>query len=126
MKVKLVGTMLLLIAVSAAAQQAPGDLSGFLPVSGEVAGWKLSGEPKNYRGDQLFQMINGGAGIYHEYGFRQALSAEYVDLNGKSISLEIYEMKSSALAYGIYTFKIGNNGKAVSIGQEAMLQALLP
>lgn len=122
MKVKLVGTMLLLIAVSAAAQQALGDLSGFLPASGDIAGWKLSGEPKNYRGDQLFQMINGGAGIYHEYGFRQALSAEYVDVNGKSISLEIYEMKSPASAYGIYTFKIGDNGKAVSIGQEAMLQ----
>jgi hypothetical protein len=122
MKVKLVGTMLLLLAASAGAQQAPGDLFGFLPVSGEVAGWKLSGKPKNYRGDQLFQMINGGAGIYHEYGFRQALSAEYVDENGKSISLEIYEMKSPASAYGIYTFKIGADGKALSIGQEAMFQ----
>ncbi len=122
MRVKLVGTILLLIAVSAAAQQAPGDLSGFLPASGDIAGWKLSGEPKNYRGDQLFQMINGGADIYHEYGFRQVLSAEYADVGGKSISLEIYEMKSPASAYGIYTFKIGDNGKAVSIGQEAMLQ----
>ena len=71
--------MLLLIAASAAAQQAPGDLSGYLPASGEVAGWTLSDAPKNYRGDKLFVMINGGADIYHEYGFTQVLSAEYVD-----------------------------------------------
>lgn len=122
MKAKLVGTMLLLIAVSAAAQQAPGDPSGCLPASGDIAGWKLSGQPRNYRGDQLFEMINGGAGIYHEYGFRQVLSAEYADASGKSIGLEIYEMTSPASAYGIYTFKIGDNGKAMSIGQEAMLQ----
>ncbi len=122
MHVKLIGITLLLIAASAAAQQAPGELSGYLPASGEVVGWKMSGEPKSYRGDQLFRMINGGAGIYHEYGFRQVLSAEYVDVSGRSIGLEIYEMKSPASAYGIYTFKIGDNGKAMSIGQEAMLQ----
>jgi hypothetical protein len=122
MQVKLIAITLLLIAASAAAQQATGDLSGYLPASGEVAGWKLHNEPKNYRGDELFRMINGGAGIYHEYGFRQALSAEYVDVSGKSISLEIYEMKSPASAYGIYTFKMGDNGKALSIGREALLQ----
>ena len=79
MRGKCIGVILLLIAASAAAQQAPGDLSGYLPASGEVAGWTLSDAPKNYRGDELFVMIDGGADIYHEYGFTQVLRAEYVN-----------------------------------------------
>ena len=117
-----IAALLLLIAVSAAAQQGPGDLSGYLPASGEVVGWKLSDAPKNYRGDKLFVMINGGADIYHEYGFTQVLSAEYADVHGKSLSLELYEMESPAAAYGIYTFKIGAGGKTLAIGQEALLE----
>ena len=117
-----IGVLLLLITANAAAQRGPGDLSGYLPASGEVAGWKLSDAPKNYRGDKLFVMINGGADIYHEYGFTQVLSAEYADVHGKSLTLEIYEMESPAAAYGIYTFKIGAGGKALAIGQEALLE----
>ncbi len=117
-----IGVLLVLIAASAAAQQVPGDLSGYLPASGEVAGWKPSEAPKNYRGDKLFVMINGGADIYHEYGFTQVLSAEYADASGKSLTLEIYEMESPAAAYGIYTFTIGAGGKALAIGQEALLE----
>ena len=122
MRGKCVCVILLLIAVSAAAQQAPGDLSVFIPKSGEVSGWTLSEEPKNYYGDNLFQMINGGADIYHEYGFTQVLSAEFMDARGKSIKLEIYEMESPAAAYGIYTFKVGDSGKALAIGREAFLE----
>jgi hypothetical protein len=124
MRGKCIGLMLFLIAVSAAAQQAhgAGDLSGYLPASGEVAGWTLSDTPKNYRGEELYVMIDGGADIYYEYGFTQVLRAEFVNDRGKSIKLEIFEMESPAAAYGIYTFKIGGNGKALAIGQEALLE----
>jgi hypothetical protein len=122
MRGKCIGVMLLLIASSTAAQQAPGDLSGYLPASGAVAGWKLSEAQKSYRGDRLYLMINGGADVYHEYGFTQVLSAEYEEVGGKSIKLEIYEMESPAAAYGIYTFKIGAGGKELAIGQEGLLE----
>jgi hypothetical protein len=124
MRGKYIGVMLLLIAASTAAQQAPGawNLSGYLPASGEAAGWMLNDAPQNYRGDELFVMIDGGADIYHEYGFTQVLRAEYVNGRGKSIKLEIFEMESPAAAYGIYTFKIGGSGKTLTIGQEALLE----
>ena len=122
MRGKCIGFILILIAVSSAAQQTPGGLSGYLPASGAVAGWKLSEAPKSYRGDKLYLMINGGADIYHEYGFTQVLSAEYEEVGGKSIKLEIYEMESPAAAYGIYTFKIGAGGKELVIGQEGLLE----
>jgi hypothetical protein len=123
MRRKCIGVVLLVfIAASAAAQQLPGDLSGYLPASGEIAGWTLSDTPKNYRGDELFVMINGGADIYFEYGFKQVVAAEYVDVRGKSIKVEIYEMESPVAAYGIYTFKIGDGGRALAIGQEALIE----
>ena len=122
MRATCIGLLLLLIAASAAAQQGPGDLSGYLPASGEVAGWKLSETPRSYRGDKLFVMINGGAEIFHEYGFTQVISAEYQEVRGKSITVEIYEMESPAAAYGIYTFRVGSGGKALAIDQEGLLE----
>ncbi len=117
-----IGLILLLTAAGAVAQQAPGDLFGYLPSSAEVAGWTPNDEPKNYRGDGLYVMIDGGADIYREYGFTQVLCAEYVNVRGKSIKLEIYEMESPAAAYGIYTFKTGDGGKALAVGREALLE----
>ena len=113
---------LLLVAASATAKPMPEDLTGLLPAGGEVAGLKLSGPPRNYRGDNLYQMIDGGADIYHEYGFRQVLSAEYQDGGGKIIKLELYEMESPTAAYGIHSFKVGEGGKALAIGQKARLE----
>ncbi len=119
---KTLALLLLLIAASATAGQAPENLAGFLPASGEVAGLTQSETPQGYRGDDLYQMIDGGADIYHEYGFRQVLSAEYLDGRGKIIKLEIYEMEGPAAAYGIYSFKIGEGGKALPIGQEGLIE----
>lgn len=117
-----VGMILMLFAANAFAKELPGVISGYLPESGAVTGWSLSEAPKTYRGDELFMMIDGGADIYHEYGFVQVIAADYANGNGKSIRAEIYEMESPAAAYGIYSFKIGKQGKAPAIGQGALLE----
>lgn len=119
---KLFALLLLFMAASASAGQAPENLAGLLPASGEVAGFTPNGTPQAYHGDDLFQMIDGGADIYHEYGFRQVLSAEYLDAHGKTIKLEMYEMESPAAAYGIYSFKVGEGGKPLAIGQEGRIE----
>ena len=114
--------LLLFIAASATAGQGPENLAGLLPTGGEVAGLTPGGESQAYHGDDLYQMIDGGADIYHEYGFRQVLSAEYVDGGGKIIKLELYEMEDPDAAYGIYSFKVGEGGKALAIGREGRLE----
>lgn len=119
---KTLALLLLFLAASATAGQAPENLAGFLPASGEAAGLTQSDTTQGYLGDDLYQMIDGGADIYHEYGFRQVLSAEYLDDRGKTIKLEIYEMESPAAAYGIYSFKVGEVGKALAIGQEGLIE----
>ena len=122
MRVFLVGIVLLLGAAAAAARPSPGDLSGYRPANGDVCDWRPDGEPTVYRGEALFRMINGGADIYHEYGFSQVMRETYFNAGERSINLEIYRMKSPAAAYGIYSFKAGEGGTPMAIGQEARLQ----
>lgn len=108
-------------ACSALAQEQNG-LSAYLPADNEAPGWKLDGPTRTFRGDDLFMMINGGADIYHEYGFVQVLAATFVNPSEETVKLEIYQMKSPGAAYGAYTFKAGEGGEEGSLGQEARLQ----
>lgn len=98
------------------------DLQSLLPKTGEVDSWKPVGMPENAVGDDLYILINGGAEIYHEYGFKQVVMQEYQNDKQKSINVEIYEMNDAASAFGIYSFKTGKDGKAVAIGQDALLE----
>ncbi len=98
-----------------------GTLTKALPKDGDVEGWKRHRPQQHYEGEDLYEYINGGAEIYHEYGFVQVVIQDYVDNTGKSISVEIYEMTSPASAYGMYTFKTSTKGKWIAIGSDAQL-----
>lgn len=74
-----------------------------LPNPFSLPGLHTSGEPKIYSGDDLFEMINGGADIYLEYGFVKTVSQNYSGLNGNtSLRIEIYQMTDPDAAYGIF------------------------
>jgi hypothetical protein len=98
------------------------DLKAYLPSARDLPGWAPSGEPQHYVGEDLYTYIDGGAEIYQEYGFKQVLAQDYKNTAGKSLTLEIYEMKSPDAAYGVFTFKASGKGRAVAIGQAAELE----
>jgi len=98
------------------------DLAKFLPGRADLQGWAPKDKPQLYKGDDLFLYIDGGAEIFHEYGFRQVITQDYANPTGKSVTLDIYEMATSECAYGMYTFKIGTKGKSLPIGQDAALE----
>jgi len=79
------------------------DIGVLLPAQEELPGWKISQEPMVYAGDHLFELINGGADIYLEYGFSQVVSVQYTDPSQNTIQVEIYEMTDSDAAYGIFS-----------------------
>ncbi len=81
------------------------DISLYLPASGEVDEWKKERALLSYSGEDLFTYINGGAEIYHEYGFKQVVVQDYKNANERSLSVEIFKMENPAAAYGIYSFK---------------------
>ncbi len=98
------------------------DISSLLPKKDKVGTWRPVGSFENAIGEDLFLLINGGAEIYHEYGFKKAIIQSYEDENGKSINLEIFEMNDATSAYGIYTFKTSAKGKEIPLGNEALFE----
>ena len=105
---------------ASAAQQS--ELAKFLPADNEVRGWSQEDPPRSFHGDELFMMIDGGADIYQEYGFSQVLATTYADAAGNTVKIELYKMNNPAAAWGIYTFKTGENGQTLPIGQEALFE----
>ncbi len=98
------------------------DLAKFLPGRAELQGWAPKDKPRIYKGEDLFLYIDGGAEIFHEYGFRQVITQDYSNPAGKTVTLDIFEMATPESAYGMYTFKIGTKGKSLPIGQDATLE----
>ena len=86
------------------------NISQYLPASGEVDDWHRERALLYYSGEELFDYINGGAEIYYEYGFKNVAIQDYKNSNERSLSVEIYEMKNPAAAYGIYSFKKSPDG----------------
>ena len=99
------------------------EVLALLPAADEVAGWSPEDEPEYASGEDLFYLINGGAAIYREYGFKDAVYQTYVTDDGKSINLEIYAMASPEAAFGIYTFKTGRDGEPVESVHDGWLES---
>ena len=122
-RVLLVVLGLLLIVAAASGLRSEGPLRGYLPGDDAVPGWTRDGEPQEYEGEDLYTYIDGGAEIYHEYGFRRVIVQDYKNAGGKSLSLEIFEMETPAAAFGMFTFKRSGKGRAVALGGGAELEA---
>ena len=96
------------------------EIENLLP--NEIKGWIAQTESEIAIGQDLYLVINGGAEIYHEYGFKKAIFQTYIDSKGNSINLEIYEMESNAAAFGMYSFKTGKKGLFLKLGYEGWLE----
>ena len=86
----------------------------------DMAGeWKTEGEVRCYKGEELFDYMNGGAELYHAYGFKRACVQDYK--KGENLyTMEIYEMENSPKAFGIYS--LDRQGEHPSIKQDATYQ----
>lgn len=111
-----------LLCCSTAVVEEPHPFLSLLPQAGDAGSWRPEDEPQHVVEEDLFLLIDGGAEIYHEYGFKQAVVQSYIDDGDRSLNLEIYEMSDPSAAYGIYTFKRGANGESIDLGDEATLQ----
>lgn len=81
------------------------DIVDLLPDPFALPGIQLAGEPEIYQGEDLFDLINGGAEIYLEYGFVKVASQNYSEMKGNSsLRVEIYEMTDPEAAFGIFSF----------------------
>ncbi len=79
------------------------DINSLVPSLSELEGWKLTSEPQVFAGDELYELIDGGADIYLEYGFFRVISVQYADPSQNNIQVEVYEMTDASSAYGIFS-----------------------
>ncbi|MCK5766676.1 MAG: hypothetical protein KAH26_11870 [Bacteroidales bacterium] len=79
-------------------------------------GIEVSGEPILYVGDDLFDLINGGAELYHEFGFAEVLVTEILIQEADPLKVEIYDMGSPEAAWGIYSMTATSNSRQVYLG----------
>ena len=79
------------------------DIRSVLPALESLQGWEYNKAPRVYAGDKLFDLINGGADIYYEYGFTQVISVTYNDPAHTVILVEIYEMSDPSAGYGVFS-----------------------
>ena len=75
-------------------------------------GW-MAGPSETFVGDELFTLINGGAEIYHEYGFESVEVQEH-ERGDERISVEVYTMTGDA--FGIYSWARSSGGEPVDMG----------
>jgi len=85
--------VLLLAVVPCAAAEAP-------------AGWRLDGAPRRFVGRDLYGHIDGGAELFHEFGFVDLLVSDYTR-GDTALTVETYRMAAPEAALGIYLAKCG-------------------
>ena len=98
------------------------NLLRLLPTESRLQGWKLDAFPETAKGLELYKLINGGAEIYVQAGFKCAILVSYENSEGKMINLAIFEMTSAGSARNVHAKKISKEGKNVPIGDEALLE----
>jgi hypothetical protein len=97
--------------------------NGLTALAAPPPGWRAQGVPVTAAGEALFKVINGGAEIYMQAGFRRAVFASLQNSAALTVNLEIYEMQNPAAARSIFAQKAGGSGIAIPLGQGARLEA---
>ncbi len=96
------------------------DLSRYFPETIEAAGLHRASEVRTFIGDSLWEYINGGAELYHSYGFRRVSTADYEGAE-LELLLDLYQFETSDGAYGLYTALRPDEPEIVELGVEGYL-----
>ncbi len=76
-----------------------------LPRDGFAEGWQRDEPVRRFVGNDLYGHINGGAELFHEFGFDQLLVQRYQEGEAE-LDLEVYLMECPNAALGIYLMKV--------------------
>jgi hypothetical protein len=97
-------------------------IDNLIPGDDEIPGWKMTEKPGIFEGDNLFELIDGGADLYYEYGFMKVLSVHYADPANTNLLVEVYEMEDSQSAYGIFSITRRTSAWSDSFGSLAAIE----
>ena len=89
------------------------SLLDILPSDSGLPGWEEENSGVYAGEEALSTYINGGARLYGSYGFEEAAVRSFSNTEGGIFSIELYRMKDTRGAYGVYTFN--RSGKSIEI-----------
>ena len=95
------------------------ELAGLLPP--EVRGWAPGGKDEVYDPDSLFDYIDGGAELYRSFNVQKVLARRYVKAGAAEITADIFDMGSSADAFGVYHHEL-REGEGAGVGNNSEYQ----
>ncbi len=104
-------TRLALLVLLFASQSYAQNISGLVPDS--IEGRLKSDSARIYAGDDLYRLIDGGADIFKEYGFDTVVVQRYSDMRDDYVDVELYQMKDSSAAYGIFSAVTFTTGRRI-------------
>ena len=68
-----------------------------------VMGWKKSAQRAGYNSKTLYKYINGGAELYISYDFKELAAFTYRKSGNEEVKVDIFDMGTSASAYGVFS-----------------------
>jgi hypothetical protein len=107
--------LILALALPHAPAPAQTDIPALRP--GELPGLEIR-RTEGFAGDALYGYINGGADLYHEYGFEQ-LSVQDVRVDSDAHFIEVYLMADPGGAFGIFSISHGECTPADSLPESS-------
>lgn len=94
------------------------DIARALSKIDVVQGWKMEDTLRAFAGEALYELVDGGAALYMEYGFVRAYAMRFGGEEGR-ISVEVYEMNGPPEAFGLYSYlAAGSTTGQAKFGQE--------
>jgi hypothetical protein len=84
----------------------------------QVLDWKASGEDAVYDRKTLYGYMDGGAEVYLAFDFRDVFVRKYAGPSGDELVLDIYDMGSSAEAFGVFSCDRQDPGAGLGQGSE--------
>ncbi len=84
----------------------------------QVGAWRVSEADAVYDRETLYDYMNGGAEVYLSYDFRRAWVRRFVGPNDDEIVLDVYDMGSSAEAFGVFSTSVEDPEVGLGQGSE--------
>jgi hypothetical protein len=94
------------------------NMAGKIDWPPEAAGWKWDREGATFKGESLYDYIDGAAEVYLAYNYRQASVRRYVKPNQPDIIADVYQMGSSEDAFGVFSLEHQDPEAGIGQGSE--------
>lgn len=95
-------TVVIMFGCGKAEKPKPTGCAQYLPEQFTASDPVRSSEVSVYKGDSLFEHINGGTELYHQYGFTEVATAYYTWGENK-IMVDVYRFDNPDNAYGLFS-----------------------